>query len=178
MKEIWKDIKDYEGMYQVSNLGRVRSLNYHHTKQVKLLSLCVNYKGYLKAHLCKNNKGKKASVHRLVAEAFIPNIENLPQVNHIDGNKLNNCVTNLEWCTQEHNIQHAYKNGLIKHQKGVHFCNDKKVNQYDLNGNFIKQWNYISDASSQLNVSSSSIYRGCNNKIKKPKLFIWRYAND
>lgn len=120
MQETWKDIDDYKGLYQISNLGRVKSLNrvvikkngVHHPFKEKILSCEINNKGYIMVALCKNTKIKLFSVHRLVAKAFIPNPNNLSQVNHKDRNKENNHVNNLEWCTQSVNMQHAYKQGL------------------------------------------------------------------
>lgn len=102
MEEIWKDIKGYEGKYQVSNYGSVKTLNYRRTGTARLL-IPKNDKGYLAVGLYKNGKRKMFLIHRLVAEAFIPNPENLPQVNHIDEDKTNNYVENLEWCTQSYN---------------------------------------------------------------------------
>ena len=103
-REIWKDIRGYEGKYQVSNIGNVRSLNYRGVKgKVKRLKTECNNCGYILVFLYKECKPKGYSVHRLVAEAFIPNPNNLPQVNHKDENKANNCVWNLEWCTREYN---------------------------------------------------------------------------
>ena len=122
MSEIWKDIEGYEGLYQVSNYGRVRSLDRyvkqnHNTKQLKkgkLIQPIKDCKGYLRLKLCKENTSKRVKIHRLVAQAFIPNPENKPQVNHIDGNKTNNRIQNLEWCTNSENQIHAYKMGLNK----------------------------------------------------------------
>lgn len=102
--ETWKDIKGYEGLYQVSNLGRVKSL--HFNKEL-LLKLRLTGRGYYQIDLQKNKNIKHALVHRLVAEAFIPNPDELPQVNHKDEDKTNNCVDNLEWCTQLYNIHHG-----------------------------------------------------------------------
>ena len=109
--EEWRDVEGYEGLYQVSNMGRIRSLRYGRTYIVKNQH---NDRGYCYISLHKNGKGKHYFVHILVAKAFIANPEGKKQVNHIDANKSNNCVENLEWVTQEENLQHAYKNGLIK----------------------------------------------------------------
>lgn len=114
MKEIWKDIVGYEGLYQVSNLGRVKSLNKMAgwSDRAEKILTPRKIQGYLIAHLGCCNKFKNMSVHRLVATAFIPNRENKPCVNHIDGNKLNNNVENLEWCTRSENDRHAFRTGL------------------------------------------------------------------
>lgn len=117
--EIWKDIKDYEGLYQISNYGNVKSLpkERHNRRGVyiqkeKLLSLTNTSTGYKKVELVKDGKRKGFKVHRLVAQAFIPNPDEKPQVNHIDGDKTNNYVDNLEWATASENSIHAYNTGL------------------------------------------------------------------
>lgn len=112
--EIWKPIVKFEDRYEVSSLGRVRSLQDNHGKDrinLKKLSLSWN-KQYLQVQLFHKNKNNHRLVHRLVAEAFIPNPDSKPYINHIDGNKFNNHVSNLEWCTQQENVQHAYNTGL------------------------------------------------------------------
>ena len=114
MEEIWKDIPNYEGLYQISNLGRVKSFPRKgtHTKKERILKFAKSNKNYLIAMLTKHNKRKAKSVHRLVAEAFIPNPNNFPQVNHKDENRHNNCVDNLEWCTNHYNCN--YGNRSVK----------------------------------------------------------------
>lgn len=124
MKEVWKDVVGYEGLYQVSNLGRVKSLARFKLNHGKLkpiperilkpweMSKQTNGQAYMMVSLYQNAKRKSALVHRLVAEAFIPNPENKPTVNHKNGDKYNNQVDNLEWMTQRENLLHAYKMGL------------------------------------------------------------------
>lgn len=102
MQEIWKDIPGYENLYQVSNIGNVRSLHNRY-KNKEYLKPCINGKGYLLVSLCKNHSQKSINVHRLVAQVFIPNPNNLPCINHKDENKQNNNVDNLEWCTYQYN---------------------------------------------------------------------------
>ena len=121
MNEIWKDIFNYEGLYQVSNTGKVKSLERKsfngHTlikNKERLLKFGNNGNGYSFVNLSKNGKQKQLYVHRLVASAFIPNPLNKKTVNHKDGNKSNNCIENLEWCTQKENNNHARRTGLVK----------------------------------------------------------------
>lgn len=121
-QEIWKDIKEYEGIYQVSNIGRVRSLDRiniykNGTKRFekgKIKVLSKNKLGYVQIILNKENKRCSRRVHRLVAQAFIPNPNRYEEINHIDGNKLNNNATNLEWCNRKQNVRHAINKGLRK----------------------------------------------------------------
>lgn len=126
MKEVWKDINGYEGCYQVSNLGRIKSLDRMTNNQYGeyfmkgriLKNSIIKDKGYCRVSLNNGNGKISKRVHRLVAEAFILNPENKPEVNHKDGNKLNNCVSNLEWCTNKENIEHSIRTGLKKHCNG------------------------------------------------------------
>lgn len=136
--EIWKPIEGYEGLYEVSNRGRVRSLDRYTTGnrnrllKGKVLKNRLNELSYCTVQLCLNGKPKSVRVHRLVAKAFIPNPDNKPFVNHIDGNPINNDVLNLEWCTQKENINHAYENGLFPSmakltKDQVDYINDRYV---------------------------------------------------
>lgn len=137
--EIWKDIKGYEGLYQVSNYGRVKSLPHKiYTKDGKVRNWRGGFKknvfdgNYYGIILCINGIKISRRIHRLVGETFIPNPNCLPDLNHIDCDKTNNHVDNLEWCTKKENIQHAIKNGLIN-QNGVNSCrsifNQKEINE-------------------------------------------------
>ena len=116
--EIWKDIQGYDGVYQISNFGRLRRVwkkSYKKPEgELKILNCSFTFDGYVKADLWKNKKRKTYRIHRLLAIEFIENPLNKPQVNHIDGNKTNNNVANLEWCTASENIKHAWDTGLAK----------------------------------------------------------------
>lgn len=125
-REEWKDVEGYEGIYQVSNLGRLKSLErIVHSKKwdrrepSKILSPPQLKSGYLIASLHKEGKTKSVLLHRLIAKAFIPNPNNLPQVNHKDGNKQNNMIDNLEWVSAQDNIIHAYTNNLMHPAHGI-----------------------------------------------------------
>lgn len=113
--EIWAWVSGYEGLYQISNFGRIKSFPRNGTgKEIKILRPGLTKDGYLRIYLYKNNTPRRFNIHRLVAETFISNSENKPHVNHKDGNKFNNCVKNLEWSTVAENNQHAYDAGLKK----------------------------------------------------------------
>lgn len=162
----------YEGIYQVSNLGNVKSL-----RNNKILKPGVIL-GYFAVSF--SNKGKKESkrIHRLVAEAFIPNPENKPCVNHIDGNKLNDIVTNLEWVTVKENVKHAWKMGLSKPIKPTYIGNfDKKVNQYDMQGNFIREWKSMMEVQRELKIFQSNISNCCRKKQNSTGGYKWEYAD-
>ena len=164
MKEIWKDKKDYEGHYQVSNWGRIKSIKFGKERILKQNIRC----GYYYVNLYKNNIKKQYPVHRLVAEAFIDNPDNLFQVNHRDENKLNNNVDNLEWCDAKYNIN--FGTCIERRSKKK----SKPVLQYDLEGNFIKEWESIAECNRN-GFNQGNIWMCCQGKLKKYKGFIWRY---
>lgn len=194
MREAFKDIIGYEGSYQVSNLGKIKSLKYG--KERILIPLNDNY-GYLMINLSKNGIQRTRRIHRLVAEAFIPNPNNLPEVNHKNGNKTQNVVnlddlygetTNLEWATHQKNCKHRDGNGLRKAPSGKnHYlygkqvCPEKhkrKVKQYDLQGNFIKTWERINDAQRELHIRQGNIISCCKGKRKTAGGYVWKYERD
>lgn len=180
--EIWKDIEGYEGLYQVSNLGRVKSLPKQHGRRYWnnefILKQNKSNNGYVCVILQKNKIKYRKSIHRLVASAFIPNFENKPQINHKDGNKLNNCIDNLEWVTASENQIHSRKNGLQVSVSGENHHSSKIINQYDLDGNFIKQWKCIRKVCELFNISPNCMYRCLINKRKEAGGYIWRYADE
>ena len=155
MEEIWRPIPGFE-YYSVSNIGRVKN------PFGKVLKPSQNYKGYLIVNLSSEYiKHKQMFVHRAVALAFIPNPANLPQVNHINHNKSDNNVENLEWCTNSYNL--IYSKG-------------KKVRQYSKSGEFIKEFNCVADASREYNIPTTNISKCCKGKRHSAGKFIWKYV--
>lgn len=182
MEEIWKDIRDYEG-YQVSNLGNVRSLDYKHTGKVQVLKPGKKGNGYLYLRLYKDGKIKDCYVHRLVAQAFLPNPDNLPQVNHKNENPSNNRVENLEWCSAEYNSNYGTRNQRVSEVKrGTPRSEETKrklsipVAQYSKEGKLIAIYYAGKDASKQTGIRNSSISNCCRGKYKSAGGFIWKYA--
>ena len=183
--EIFRDIKGYEGLYQVSNKGTIVSLNYNRKNMVKRLKPFISKFGYTEVKLYDNGKRKGFRVHRLVAEAFIPNPNNLPQVNHKDEDKTNNCVENLEWCDCEYNIKYGThiqrqrekmsgKNHPMYGKFGKEHHHSKPINQYTKDGKFIKRWDCIKDA--QYELKCSHISKCARGIYKTSGGYIWKYA--
>lgn len=186
--EVWKDIKGYEGLYKVSNTGKVKSFQ---RNREKFLSDKYYENGYLRASLSKNKKKKKVLIHRLVAETFIPNPENKPEVNHIDGNKRNNNVSNLEWCTRCENVNHAWETGLNEeHREKLSKTAYKTVNKYklweknrkpviqmDLDGNFIREFGSAQEASEYYGIKRlwNSISACCTGRRKTANGYKWKF---
>ena len=178
--EIWKDIPGYENLYQVSNLGRIKRLYKRYGKCRKyikyepyIINGSVNDKGYKCVILSINNKHKTYKVHRLVAEAFIPNPNNLLQVNHKDENKLNNNVDNLEWCDAKYNSNYGTR---------IERCtspNKKKVVQLDIDTyKIIKIYNSVVEASMEMNIKHQNISAVCRGERNKAGGFIWKYFEE
>ena len=187
--EVWRDKKDYEGLYEVSNFGRARSVD----RWVKsrngtvrfckgrILKLSTNKDGYLKVGLWKNGKVKTFKVHKLVAETFLEIPEELKhlkgtrylQVNHKDENKLNNNVNNLEFCDAKYNSNFGTRNERVA-EKNTNGKRSKKVYQYDLEGNFVREWKSTRECGRN-GFNQGNVVSCCRGKLKKYKDFIWRY---
>lgn len=179
MKEIYKDIKGFEGKYQVSNFGNVKSLNYNNTKHEKILTPIKHHLGYLIVHLGKN---KIKMIHTLVASEFIPNPDSKRFVNHIDGNKQNNNVKNLEWVTYKENTAHAIRTGLRDPHKnnipkGKDNYHSKPVLQYAKDGTFIKRWGCMSDAARFIGCNPCMIVNNASGRTQSAHGFIWKYPD-
>ena len=172
-KELWKDIDGYEGLYQVSNLGRIRSIRENRIKMRSLVKYSPNNTtSYYKIVLYKNGNYESKWVHRLVAEAFIPNSNNYTEVNHKDENGLNNFVDNLEWCSHKYNNNYGTKNNRTSLKLS------KRVKQYDLQGHYIRTFKNSKEACIYLNVPISNrnnIINACNGKRGTCLKFIWKY---
>ena len=149
-----KDIKGYENIYGITSCGKVWSYKYK-----KFLKPLDNGHGYLRVNLCKDGEVKKYSLHRLVAEAYIPNPDNLPQVDHIDGNKTHNYLNNLQWITSRDNNRKS---------------NNKPILQFDLDGNFIREWECASDVGKRERGNIKQCLRGKN---KTAYGYIWKYKD-
>lgn len=176
MKEIWKNIKDFEGYYQVSNKGRIRSVERveelgeaaimkSRLRREKIMTPADKGNGYLFVRLCNNGSQKNYYVHRLVAEAFLPNPLNHPQINHKDENRKNNNVDNLEWCTCEYNLNYGTHNAKIS----------RKVAQLTMEGDLVAMFNSTREAEKITGVNSGSISRCCNGKYEHSHGYKWKF---
>lgn len=163
MKEEWKPISGFEELYEVSNLGRIKSIARLGTKGGVITN--HNNGGYLKAHLYKNGKQYDFFIHRLVAIAFIPKVNGKTEINHKNGNKLDNTIDNLEWCNRSENISHAVDNGLRKL---------KRVGQYK-NGILIKEYCNCYRASKESGINYNSIYWCIAGIYKQAGGYEWKY---
>ena len=163
--EIWEDIKDYEGLYQISNKGRIK--NRYKILKPNTIKKTKNY-SCKQIGLSKNSIKKMFYIHRLVAQAFLPNPENKPQVNHIDSNSMNNFLENLEWCTKEENVKHSLENGNFFR---------KTVYQYSLDGLLVKIWKSTMEIERELGYKNPNISRACLNGRPTAYGYIWSYKD-
>jgi len=157
--ELWRDVKNYEGLYKISNFGKIRSL-----RRNKILKASINHHGYYRIGLTKNSKQTNFFIARLVGIAFIPNPLGLPEINHKNEERKDNHCTNLEWCTSKYNSNYGERCNKIA----------KKIYQYDLNYNLVKIWTRLRETN-EYGFNSSAISKCCTKKIKKYKGYIWSH---
>ena len=175
--EEWRDVVGYEGRYQVSSMGRVKSLERTYidksgrkrTVKECILKPVIDRYGYLLVSLYAGGKQKTLKVHRLVCEAFHESHDNKPYVNHINENKTDNRAVNLEWCTAKENCNHGTRNERTAKKRS------KQVGQYTLNGELVKVWQSATEAERQAGFSNGNISLAANGKYKQAYGFIWEY---
>ena len=191
MEEIWKDIEGYEGLYQISNLGNVKSLNYCGRGYAKNLTPKCNNTGRLWVELSLNGKRKPMLIHRLVAKTFIPNPNSYPQINHIDENPKNNRVDNLEWCTGSYNVRYSLalhperkcrcgSPSGVQHRNrksGTPYKHKQEVIQFSKSGEEICKFPNILTVCTENNWRTSHLVDCCNGKRKTAYGYIWRFAS-
>lgn len=181
-EEKWKDIVGYEGLYQVSNLGNIKSLNYRNTGEEKIRKLVIDKYGYFVVSLRVNGKSKQHFVHRLVAQAFMPNPDNKPHIDHINTDKTDNRVCNLRWVTQKENSNNPLTVDKKKknHRYGVTGINNVRstvVLQFSKDGEFIKKWDCITDVQRELGINRGNVIKCCKGERKTVGGYIWRYVD-
>ena len=167
--EEWKDIVESDGLYQISNMGRVRSLL--DSANTKILIPQAYGCGYLKVSMRINGRRKQLGVHRLVAEAFLPNPNNLPEVNHINCVKTDNRVCNLEWVSHRDNCLKRDNSNIFVGRRRKPVC------QYTIDGQFVREWASAGEASSQMGISRGVIYFCCQGRYKTAHGYKWQYKN-
>ena len=169
----WMPVLGFEGLYEVSGLGQVRNQKGEILKQGIKRTPCTCYKV---VHLWKDGVYYTKYVHRLIAEAFIPNPDNLPMVNHKDEDGTNNLICNLEWCTREYNVNYGTaKERRAKKIRGRESEKRKPVLQYDLGGNIVARHNSVADAANSVGCSTHDISRVCLGKRKTARGFVWKH---
>lgn len=171
-KEQWKPVVGYERLYEVSNLGRVKSLNYNHTGKERLLKAWKNKDGYMFVVLMKDGVRKTCTVHRLVATAFITNHQGLPIINHKDENPENNKVNNLEWCS------YSYNNSYNNRAKKVGEKTSKPIFGISKINGLIVEYRSAKEAGKVLNIAPTSITACCKGKKKSAGGYVWHYLED
>jgi hypothetical protein len=169
MDNIFYEIKDFPN-YEINKFGVIKNKI---TK--KTLKNILNTTGYYMVNLYNEGKKKAIYIHRLVGITFLSNPKNLPEINHIDGNKLNNNIENLEWCTRKENSTHSYKLGLQKSKRGKENPKHKSVHQYSLNGVLLKTWGCVMDIERELCFKNGAISNCCLGKSKTSHGFVWKY---
>lgn len=176
-KEIWKDITGYEGLYQVSDQGRVKSLerkdSFGRLIKERILRPAPTTVGYLIVILCTGGNQKHFAVHRLVCQAFCDNPENKPEVNHINENKTDNRACNLEWCTRRENINHGTRNERAA--MSIAKILSKPIGKYTLNGELVEVWQSASEAERQTGFHQSNISAAARGKLKTAYGYVWKY---
>lgn len=176
---MWLPIYGYEGIYEISDFGEVKSLNYNHTGKEKILAKKRHRSGYDTVVLCKNAEKKNKSIHILVAQAFVDNPQRKPQVNHKDGNKHNNCAENLEWVTASENIKHSFdvlgKQPINKGRLGKSHYAAKPIYQYSLDGTLVKTWDCVSDAAREIGCKPCQILNNVKGRNRTCHGYMWRY---
>ncbi len=181
--EIWKDIKGYNGKYQISNMGNVRSFSKWKKGEHLKGGKCGNPGPYMYVNLVGSGRKdvKTFYIHRLVAKYFVDNPNGYNEVNHIDGNTLNNRFDNLEWCVHSYNMKHAFDNNLISHdfEKGKKNKNSKPVIQKTKDGKIIKEWESVNQIQRETQYLASSIFCCCNHRkhYKTAYGYVWEYVN-
>lgn len=169
MKEIWRNIKEFHGIYQVSNLGRIRNI-----KKNKILTGYTNNKGYQMIHFHTNTQDKMYSIHRLVATYFKPNPKNLPQVNHKNEIKTDNRACNLEWCTAKHNMNYGTLPKRLSIDKLNNTYNTKKVICVETGVIYAS----LREAERQTGIGNASISKACKNKAVLAGGYHWKYIEE
>ena len=184
--EQWLPVPGYEGLYLISNLGRLFSFGTYHHKP-RIIKPYRGKEGYLTTHLYKDGHGKKVSIHRLVAEAFVPNPKGHPTVNHKDENKINNCAENLEWCTQEYNNNYGSRIERVKKSISQNTeARNRRIKRlvqnrsvavllFSADGELLARYSSISEASRATHISVDAIRRWCSGMVKRPQLKYRRY---
>ena len=176
MKEIWKPVRNYEGLYEVSNMGRVKSLNYRKTGKERILKVGYDECGYPLVALCKEGKMKTHRVHRLVGQAFCENLMGYTELNHIDEDKQNNRADNLEWCSRQYNV--TYNGRAKKAGKKTAEKLSKPVYSINKESGLITYWESAKVASRQTGIASSNICACLKGRQKSCGNHIWFYADD
>lgn len=167
--EVWKNIKGYDGLYEISNWGNVKSLNYNNTGKSQMLKPRYVRGRYKAVTLCKDCYHKQITIHRLVAQAFIPNPNNYPQVNHIDEDISNNHMDNLEWCTSEYNLKYGTRNDKISRALSISVIGTNIKTREEL---ILPSATY----GNSIGFDHSCIIKCCKGHRKTHKGYTWRYA--